>query len=531
MFGLHKSKKKAEEKKLPTTVKENYLRYITAVALPDLKGGKYSVLGDLYSIFAMEKCEYQQIEVISALVKIMKQQTNKRLLQIESCFRQHNYIVWNVIEHLDRESVDVSRERFRYFNDEQYCWLLRLGTFDCNGYFRQKCMEALQGQEGSLPFFILRLNDWVKPVQECAFQLIENQIKQCSFEELCIALAYFQRVEMAERRNPEHMRLVAQQLRNAFAEKVPQASLKGFEAFVRNAVYLFLVQEKILSKEKMEQLLYWEKDGFGKRLLIQGILKSYACNEEDIFRYLNDKSAVVRRRVLEYQYEREKDAWHGLEEFLLDESKYNRQYASWILKKHTDISVLEYYLAALKTGTPKIAILGVGEHGTINELELIRPYLESSEEGLVKAALVAMGNLAGEKEELVYWKYLLDRRTTVSKQAYLVIRKLHIRYGVVQLYELYCERSNQDTGRYFLKLLLEEPSWKRLPYLLKLYNIKDVDMRDRVRKCIHVRNMYATVTEEQEQTIRSALEEVREEIPESLRKNIILDLKYVCKQV
>ena len=56
-------------------------------------------------------------------------------------------------------------------------------------------------------------------------------------------------------------------------------------------------------------------------------------------------------------------------------------------------------------------------------------------------------------------------------------------------------------------------------------------MRDRVRKCIHVRNMYATVTEEQEQTIRSALEEVREEIPESLRKNIILDLKYVCKQV
>ena len=67
---------------------------------------------------------------------------------------------------------------------EERKYVLILGTFHPNGYFWERCMEELVKESGALPYLMLRANDWVKPVREKAFFLLNRYIASCSVEEI-----------------------------------------------------------------------------------------------------------------------------------------------------------------------------------------------------------------------------------------------------------------------------------------------------------------------------------------------------------
>lgn len=73
---------------------------------------------------------------------------------------------------------------------EQYVAILCMGTFHSNGYFRQSCMEELAQYEESLPFLVIRLNDWVEEIRNSAYDLVMYRIKTCGIKELFICNAY-----------------------------------------------------------------------------------------------------------------------------------------------------------------------------------------------------------------------------------------------------------------------------------------------------------------------------------------------------
>lgn len=84
---------------------------------------------------------------------------------------------------------------------------------------------------------------------------------------------------------------------------------------------------------------------------------------------------------------------------------------------------------------------------------------------------------------------------------------------------------------YFLNLLLNEPSWMRLPYLLTLYCDKELAEKQRplVTAGIHSRHMYARVSKEQAERICSILSQNRDIIPEDISKGILFDLKHIVR--
>ena len=79
------------------------------------------------------------------------------------------------------------------------------GTFHGNGYYRQKCMEALASYEETLSFLMLRLNDWVSPIRESAFALVQKRLETCQILELFEALPMFAKVKDSKRRSNEHV--------------------------------------------------------------------------------------------------------------------------------------------------------------------------------------------------------------------------------------------------------------------------------------------------------------------------------------
>ncbi len=131
----------------------------------------------------------------------------------------------------------------------------------------------------------------------------------------------------------------------------------------------------------------------------------------------------------------------------------------------------------------------------------------------------------------VYWKYLLHSSILLSKQAYRLIKKYDIHYGSDVLYQAYLEHQNLPAAEDMILLLTKEPSWNRLPYLILLYDSEALSEKTKncIRAAVKIRNLYAKVSSEQEQWIRSVLELQRNHIPEDLYKNILFDLKHVVK--
>lgn len=507
---------------------EQYLNFAANIALPALKKGNLSYIKALLRVFTIKEAKHYHIETANLFVELLANTSAKNFMHFDELCRVYIYNWQNI----DWKALKLSREALSYLSDEQYVAVLRFGTFHSNGYFRQMCMEELAQYPDNLPFFVLRLNDWVKEIRTAAYQLTANRIQECSVQELFSAMPMFDKVKNSGRRDGQALLSLEAQIKEQMNRKFTDCPLKEihtYEITVKNSIYRFLNQNRVLELHQMEQLCFLEKDGYGKRLLILGIFQQFDCTEEMLLRYLSDKSALIRYHALEHFYAKRKNVWPGLEKMLMDKSKRIRDNVCYLLNRHSDFDVLAYYKEQLQKQESVTAVLGIGENGSKNELNIILPYLEHDNERFVKAALEAYGNLSMEQGEAIYWKYLLHPSVLIARQAYRLIRRFGIHYGSDVLYAAYLEYQKLPVADDLIFLLTKEPSWNRLPYLLLLYDSETLseNAKNRVRKAAGFRSVYAKIPPEQAQNIRQILEWKKEALPEKLYREILFDLKYV----
>jgi len=524
------------------------IKCIREIVLPECTKGNRQYLGILQSVFACADEKELQRQVASLDEEILSSMSIRELIWLSENFRN---MQWNFLYEYGYEyayhtafwNTDFRRERFMHLSDGQYDAVIKLGTFMADGYGRQECMERLGSTQGALPFLILRMNDWVEPIQESAFILAKERLNACSLHELLCALPILEKIESARRRDADRLHLLKDQMGGVLGQRfgeVKQEELcavfgAGSDSFVRNASCRFVNQNPVLEQEQMEHLLSLEKAAYGKRLLIQGIFRYYGCDSKKLDSYLASKSAVVRYQALCYCFETLQDAWEGLEKMLMDPSKRIREYAAYILVKHRKMDITAFYLHALQRQVSGTALLGIGENGTKQELAVVIPFLENADERIRKAAFIAYGRLAMESGDEMYWHYLSQRgqqNMVMARQAYRFICKYRISYHVPDLYRGFLQNRGSAQGECFLKLLLRAPSWQRLVYLLQLYC--DTGLSDAWR-CIILekmghRNPYAVISRQQAQEICSILEQYGQQIPQSVIDAIRFDLRYVTRE-
>ena len=525
-------KHKKTDKNIDKSVQ--FLSHIEKWILPECQKGNVSFFNDAQIIFTISSAKQLQTDIAAANAELLHDIPVKKILYLSKHFRNQSdyYYRWDLAQ-----NIDLSRRHFAHLTDCQYWATLKLGTFTSNGYYRQQCMEHLRDVEGSLPFLILRMNDWVVQIRETACTLIAERMQKCGLYELFSCLPMLEKIKNARRRTDAQICWVETLAENLIRQKLQAApnevidEIPSYEIQIRNAVYRFINGNHVLEREQMERLMASERTGYGQMLLILGIFRHYGYDSLWAETYLHTKSAVVRYHTLIYRYEQEHHAWEGLQKMLMDPSRRIRDYAAYILEKCTDMDVAAFYLKELEKNVSKTVLLGIGEQGTKTELEVIRPYLEDDREQICKAALEAYGKLAESDGEEIYWRFLYDTRPMIARQAYRCVQKYQISYGAQRLYEAYMQNRFYFMSDYFLNLLLSEPSWIRLPYLLKLYCEKELTEKQRllVTAGIHSRHMYAKISKEQAERICYILYQNRDFIPEDISKGILFDLKHITK--
>lgn len=495
------------------------------IALEQFELGNLNALPRAYCVLVRgEKNEINRLG--TALTCYFQTVSVKRLLSFDKWFRGYTSMEWYA------DWTHVSMDCRNYFNtDADYLYALILGSFHPNGYFRQTCICKLAEFPNTIPFIALRINDWVKNIRILAGELVLKQIQCCKLEELWnIGLAI-----MALKRGFRKEEQIFLQLKEAVLQRMKEqfqqidwTSLSALDITTRYAFYRFIIEERVFPWEFLNQLLSRERNLQCQTILITGILKDSACPLEQIDQYLSSKSAMVRKKALERKFELLKNSWQGLESFLLDNNAFIRDYTRFILRNYSDIDVLTYYCNQLDTVHYQNAIVGIGECQPSQEQYrlLLLPFLQSDCVKTVRVTLLALGKLLVEQNEALFLQYLFSPEVGIAKAAYLSLLKNKIRCGAQVLYQGLYQAKFEHTMRYLLLLLIQEDSWERLPYLLEVYQYRDLNVRRKIQMAVADRNYMKVISKKLADKIGDALKRNRYQFSEALIENVEFDLKY-----
>lgn len=494
-------------------------------AIEKLEEGEQSCLKMVYSALALENKELVR-RAGSAIRKALEGKEAKAMITLSEQFRQYTSLEWGT----DWAKINIREKKSWFASEEDYKYVLIVGSIHPSGYYRERCSLELYQYPNTLGYLMLRTNEWVKSIRETMISLTLKKIEKCPAAEIFQAIPYMEKISRSGRIGYEAKNLIEEAFYHKIETNVGQIPLQDiryYEFSARKIIYGMLVEKKMLQLSEINELLEREKHGFCKRILITKTLEHYQCPKEQMEEYLKNKNSIVRRKALEYKYQIENDYWPGLEGMLLDSNKGVREMVSYIVQRHSDISILDFYISHLQDENPINAIMGVSEHGGKENGKLLLPFLQSNVNKVVCTTLKALAKTIEFDGYDMYAEYLVNKEQSISKAAYQAIKYCSIHYGAETLYAYCVQYEEPHVKKYALQLMLRENSWNRLPYLLELYGEAELEQK-LILEGICTRNMYGKISKEQEEKILKSLEKKEHLFPE-LAKEIRFDMKYLVE--
>lgn len=483
--------------------------------------GHGSYLASVFYYLSSKDCEVVMKAAI-AIADYMREQNVKSILQLNERFRSHSYIEYS----MDWSNLDLDRLAEIIDDPVIFNWILRLGTFHSNGYFREKCIRRLKSDSASYIYLLLRLNDWVKEVRDAARDACSD-LSGLDLEDLINCLAAFEKLRRSGRKDITVFNRFDELISRRICEFGPEINrnlIRKYDSVTRRALYKILIDNRILSKSEISILLANDRDVQCQMSIMILFVKQYELSVEELDELINHKSIMVQRKAIEQKYAMLGKSWDGLENKLLSPSANIRETVRYIYNKSGGFDSRSYYIEHLYNSDVKICILGIGETGKPEDKDILLKYLDDSRTGVVKNTLHALGMLCGHKLADLFWKYLTDERQTVALQAYREIRTYNIRYGAEKIFRLFMNADSELIKRKLAYMLISEQYWDRIPFVLMLFNYDDADIRYVIRLGARWKSSYYLLSEQQASRIREILDDEQYQIPDSVRRDVLFNL-------
>lgn len=494
----------------------------------ELKQGHENMLKAIYWYVVSEDGENANL-ASKMISEYMESLDCSQMIKLNDSFREATSLEWFI----EWKDVELNELKNR-IKQEYFPWVVRLGTFHPNGFYRERCIHELENDIDSFGLLILRYNDWVTPVRKTAVNACMGMIDSVSADTFCF-LPYLEKVHQSKRREDEDIT----QLEEIFADRMYSLCvssglnvLYGNDVIKRKIAYRILLERGRLTKNEVKDILKEERNGQCLRSIAAAYINDDDISLEEIDELIRSKSVFIQRKAIDKKYEILGDYWNGLEEKLLSTSRGIRDTVSFILRKHTAIDIKKYYIDHLEKSDDKtsaICILGIGESGTKEDVDYLMRFLDEKSARITKSVLHAMGMLGADNCEEVYWKYLHDDRLDVMCRAYREIKDHNISIGAEKIYDLFTHTECITRKKKLLSILIKEPSWDRLPYLLMLYRCKDEYIKEAVKKGLNGRSVYVSVSKQKAERIEQIMQDPKYGIPKEIKDRISFDLKHLIK--
>ena len=406
----------------------------------------------------------------------------------------------------------------KHCTPEGYRALLICGTAHPNGFFRERCLRLLEGEQDVLQFVLLRMNDWVPEVRRLAQCIAPGMVRLLTEQgsaALITAMPFVEYVRRGERARREAwfpMHQLDALLRDCFA-KYPQSVVKS-PVYLRRLCYkAFLLHPEETDKALLLYFIQHERDGAQRSTLVRSYLQGGSVSPEQLAVFMQDKYWRVRLDAYEYRMKTE-GAWNGLERLLLSRSYPIREFAAYYLEQNGFDS-----LGYCRGNLPE-SILALCDLGTKDDIPRIRPYLGSRP----RESLLALVRLGAEDSEALIWKSMHAENAKLAKTAYR-LAAAQPRFAPAQLLpEIENEPDPQLRWR-LIRLLGNVGDWNIMPILIRL--VRDYShIRPDILNMIAGRSSFRTsISPELAQEIHEALAYAGTLIPERIAEDLLFDVK------
>jgi len=112
--------------------------------------------------------------------------------------------------------------------------------------------------QGTLPFIILRLNDWVEGIRECALNQTFEKIKSCAISEVINSLVSIEKINNSSRREDEKINEINNLFKSRIEKDIKNVSMDEILTYsyeVRKNIYKLIFSKEIIAQEEAEYLL------------------------------------------------------------------------------------------------------------------------------------------------------------------------------------------------------------------------------------------------------------------------------------
>lgn len=396
---------------------------------------------------------------------------------------------------------------------------LGMASFHFSGYVREESLRKLsESEDGTeLPFLLLRLNDWVKPVRETAHRLIRERLRPDYAPFLVINILLVNRLRLLRRDDQqnllgavEHL-LASQECRAAL-----ETGLGSLDRQVRRACYDIALRGAGTAGYALILHALSDPDP-AVRLDAAGRISCVAeseLKERLAATAMRDRFAPVRHRGLEVLSNQFPDkALPWLELALLDSHRSVRGYAQFQLGRGSAFDLGEFYRGALsQPASPALyaTISGIGETGTATDASLVVPHVSHKTPRIRRAALRALANLNPVEFVDVFRTCMADQSPAVSREAMKGLSKTRHLSAGEDLWTIFGAHSELHVRRNTLFLIARLSKWESIGYLVQAVDADNEEVRKLARSyirrwCQQFNSTFTAPTRTQSERLTSAL--------------------------
>ena len=304
-----------------------------------------------------------------------------------------------------------------------------------SGYVRQAAVQLLDkwslqtpveaGLEAGaeLPFLLLRLNDWVGPVQLAAVAAVEQRLVAAYAPQLVRCIYLVEQLATYRRRDHE---LVLQALRRFLSVAGRPALLAGLTAtdrLVQRHCFTRLLEDGAMDARALVLAGLASSDTLVRVWAARAARRRLYGPElvEALGQARRDRAVPVRMEAV-YAFI---DDHPELQVLLLDPCKSIRETVRFYIRKHATIDFAALYRQALRTATPArlaIILLALGETGSKSDAGCLLPYTTHAQLRVRKAALHALSQLDPETAAPILFAALSDPHRGVARTVWEALR-------------------------------------------------------------------------------------------------------------
>lgn len=494
------------------------------ISIEHLRNGHLNFIPWIFCVFT-ENSNKHKIQAARVLNKVLKKFSFNDICKTDIQMRQTTSMEWGI----DWKSYSIDRFITNKMSTEEKRAVIIFSSFNPNGYIRHQAVEKLCYYEHTLPYIVLRQNDWVSNVRESALLSLSKRLKVSTIEEIVTSLPFIEKLRRSERCMYSSVLSVFSQEVNI--DSILEIGLNSKEIISRK--FCISILDENISEEKQDLLqnhIKKEKDPFLRRQIFQLLLKSNIEHTKLIEQFLKDKNSCNRFLALQFANNSKLLSFQNIKDMLLDKNKNIRAFLRDIIKEiDPNFNFHGFYLDSIKQN-PICSIYGLGEVGRIEDCNLIEKYLNGSNNSVIRAAMISLMRLNPEKYNTYITEMLLSESKGIVKTSTLLLKK-YGNYDLNRILEI-SQTTNEYTKLKCMYLLFCSQKWKRLIYILSfidseynsIHNLCTCEINKWISSYNH---SYASATGQEKERIIELIYLKRNYINEKLQKKLLffIDVK------